>query len=353
MQPMISFIIPVYNAEKYLERCIKSIQRQTYKNYEIICVNDGSTDNSLNVLKQIQKTENRMKIINQENGIMDSRKRGVIESVGEYIWFVDDDDEIYNSSACERLISIFEKEDDVQIIQFATHSIKHSFLKSTREVNLKGKFSAEELIHNHFTDFLCSGDRDIITPSVWDKIYTSKLVRDAYHNLADIPTGAGDLYLNLHIVTSNELHNIYCINDVFYKYYTGIGSYSKTDITFLINYSNIKKYQEAICDKFSLPEKAKYFCHLESVYYLYVDVKNRYFKGSSDEELISEIDEALQYECVKRANEYFKSRPKEELYDELIALTNATPEEYLRYLKKNATRPQNLLVRGIKKVFNS
>lgn len=352
MKPMISFIIPVYNAEKYLERCIKSIQRQTYKNYEIICVNDGSTDNSLEELKRLQKTEPRMKIIDQKHRSMDSRKRGVLESVGEYIWFVDDDDEIYNSDACLRLINIFEHEDDVQIIQFGAYTVKNKFLRSVRVVNLSGKHSSKELISNYYTDFLTSANKNIITPSVWDKVYDSKVVKEAYkRRLDDILTGAGDLYLNLHIISSDEFHNIFCINEAFYKYYTGIGSYRKAAISILINYSNTKKYQEYLCDKYELPERAKYLCHLESVYYLYSDVVKKYFNGVSDSELINEIEEASKYECIKRANEYFQSRPKEELYDELIVLTNAAPKEYLDYLKTHAKRPQNLFVKGIRRIL--
>ena len=351
MQPKISFIIPVYNAEKYLCRCIKSIQRQTFKDFEIICVNDGSTDDSLKVLKKIQKTEPRMKIIDQKNGAMDSRKRGVIESVGQYIWFVDDDDEIYNPSACEKLINIFDNYKDVQIIQFAIYSIRYNLLKSINKVELEGVYSSNVLLIDYYTDYLSSENKKIIMPSVWSKIYDAKVVKEAYQRLVDIPTGAGDLYLNLHIISSSEFHNIYCTNEVFYKYYSGIGTYSKSDISFLINYSNLKKYQESLCDKYNLPEKAKYYCHLESVYYLYADVINRYFKGFPDDVLIKEIEEASQYECVKRANVYFKSRPKEELYEELIILTNSTPEEYLDYLKAHAKKPPNLFRRGVKKVF--
>lgn len=351
MHPKISFIIPVYNAEKYLHRCIKSIQKQSYSDFEIICVNDGSTDNSLNVLKQIQKTENRMKIIDQKNGAMDSRKRGVIESVGEYIWFVDDDDEIYNTNACERLIRIFEKEKDVQIIQFAIYSIKYSFLKTTREVKLSGKHLSEELIHSHYRDFLCSCDKDIITPTVWDKIYDAKVVKEACQRLMDDPVGAGDLYLNLHIITSNKFHNIYCTNEVYYKYYSGIGSYSKANSRFLISYSNVKRYQEAICEEYGLPLSAKYCCHQESVHYLYADIIRGYFNNLSDEFLTNEIEEALEYECIRRANAFFRSLPKKMLYLELLVLTKATPEEYLEFVKTHAKKPPNLFERGLKKVF--
>ena len=65
--PKISVIVPVYNVAKYLERCLESILSQSFKDFEIICVNDGSTDNSLEILQQYAKKDKRVKIINQKN----------------------------------------------------------------------------------------------------------------------------------------------------------------------------------------------------------------------------------------------------------------------------------------------
>mgnify|MGYP005809625071 FL=1 len=89
----ISVIIPVYNSEKYLERCLKSVIYQTYENLEIICVNDGSEDNSLNILEDFKKKDERVKIFSKENtGLSDARNHGIDKATGEYISFVDSDD---------------------------------------------------------------------------------------------------------------------------------------------------------------------------------------------------------------------------------------------------------------------
>lgn len=89
----ISVIIPVYNAEKYLENCINSIFNQNYKNYEIILVNDGSTDNSLSICEKLKKESNKVKIINQKNsGVATTRNKGLLEATGDYIIFMDNDD---------------------------------------------------------------------------------------------------------------------------------------------------------------------------------------------------------------------------------------------------------------------
>ena len=90
---MLSIIIPVYNSEKYLEECLNSVLNQTLKDIEIICVNDGSTDNSLKILENIAAQDLRVRIINQENkGQGNARNAGLEAANGDYVGFVDSDD---------------------------------------------------------------------------------------------------------------------------------------------------------------------------------------------------------------------------------------------------------------------
>lgn len=89
----ISIIIPVYNSEKYLSRCIDSVINQTYKDLEVILINDGSTDDSLNVLKTYESLDNRIVIIDQKNqGVAKTRNKGLQKATGDYIMFIDNDD---------------------------------------------------------------------------------------------------------------------------------------------------------------------------------------------------------------------------------------------------------------------
>lgn len=95
-EPLVSIIIPVYNGENSIERCIKSVLEQDYYNIEIIIINDGSTDNTANILKKHK--DKRIKIINQTNsGVSSSRNNGIDCSKGEYITFIDADDYIDKS----------------------------------------------------------------------------------------------------------------------------------------------------------------------------------------------------------------------------------------------------------------
>ena len=86
----VSVIIPVYNVEKYLTKCLDSVVNQTYTNLEIICVNDGSPDNSAKILEAFAKKDSRIKIINQENkGLSGARNTGIESATGDYIVFLD------------------------------------------------------------------------------------------------------------------------------------------------------------------------------------------------------------------------------------------------------------------------
>lgn len=90
---LISVIVPIYNREKFLDKCIESIVNQSYRNLEIILVNDGSTDNSLDICKKWADNDNRIKIIDKKNGgVSSARNAGLDLATGEYIGFVDGDD---------------------------------------------------------------------------------------------------------------------------------------------------------------------------------------------------------------------------------------------------------------------
>lgn len=95
MEEKISIVVPIYNVEKYLKKCIESIINQTYKNLEIILVNDGSTDNSYKICEEYAGRDKRIKVINKENGgLSDARNAGLRVATGEYISFIDSDDYI-------------------------------------------------------------------------------------------------------------------------------------------------------------------------------------------------------------------------------------------------------------------
>ena len=107
---LISIVVPVYNVEKYIEKCVNSITNQVYNNLEIILVNDGSTDNSGKLCDSLSKLDDRIKVYHKENGgLSDARNYGVERANGKYIGFVDSDDFI-DSDMYKTLYDVIKRE---------------------------------------------------------------------------------------------------------------------------------------------------------------------------------------------------------------------------------------------------
>lgn len=164
----ISVIIPVYNAEKYLTKCLNSIVNQTYTNLEIILVNDGSKDSSLNICYEYNKKDDRIKIINNDNhGASYSRNCGIDISTGEYIMFIDADDYVENSFI-EKLFVCDEYE------------IYDLFISCYTDFYSKNIFKEQKLIDRDMLSFVLQKDylnivKYLRTP--WGKIYKSNIIK--------------------------------------------------------------------------------------------------------------------------------------------------------------------------------
>ena len=133
-EDLISIIVPVYNVEKYLEQCLESLLNQTYKNIEIIVVNDGSTDQSLDILNKYSFKDNRIKLYSQKNqGISAARNTALEHINGKYIMFVDSDDWI-EINTCETALHELKKNDS-DIVMWA---YKRDYLNSSKETCFMG-----------------------------------------------------------------------------------------------------------------------------------------------------------------------------------------------------------------------
>ena len=122
---LISIVIPIYNAEKKLSRCISSVLDQKYSNIEIILIDDGSKDNSLIIANEWKKKDSRIKVISKENGgVSSARNKGIANSKGDYIMFVDADDWV-EPEFCAFFYDNFKNNPDVQIISSAAYINKN------------------------------------------------------------------------------------------------------------------------------------------------------------------------------------------------------------------------------------
>lgn len=167
----ISVIVPVYNQEKYIKKCFDSIQNQTLREIEIICVNDGSTDESLHMLEQIQATDERVAIITQKNkGLGAARNVGMLAAKGKYLAFVDSDDFI-ERTILEKLYQKAESScADVVLCNFQTYDEKTGETKVYRDDEFykylaqKQTFTAKE------------EPKILLSIGVWDRIYRREFV---------------------------------------------------------------------------------------------------------------------------------------------------------------------------------
>jgi glycosyltransferase, family 2 len=157
---MISVIVPTYNAEKYLSLCLDSILNQSYRNIEIVCVNDGSTDNSIDILKDYAKKDSRVKIVSKLNGgLSSSRNCGIENSTGEYLLFVDADDELEKDAILKLYKGITKEPVDaavgtIDVIYEAHEELKESD-KDYYKIRYTGPVTLTDDIINNFHCSAC------------------------------------------------------------------------------------------------------------------------------------------------------------------------------------------------------
>ena len=180
-QPKISIIIPIYNSQDYLGQCLDSLLSQTYKNLEIICVDDGSKDNALKILEHYKKLDGRILVLAQENqGQSFARNKGVEISTGEWITFLDSDDWVGLECYEEFCKALNQKDFDIFMFNGASFTKDEN---NPNDLQLRDFFTAENW--NKPSGELCTF-KDCKNPfegnlSVYNKIYKTEFIKN--HNL--------------------------------------------------------------------------------------------------------------------------------------------------------------------------
>jgi glycosyltransferase involved in cell wall biosynthesis len=174
MTVKVSVIIPVYNAERDIEECIQSLLKQTLQHCEFIFINDGSTDNSIEIIRKYQKYDQRIILINQENqGVSIARNTGLINANGEYVGFVDADDYI-NNDMLERLYkSAREDNYDVVISNFESEIAGYKVV-SNYPFTINKKLNKDYIKNKILPYFLAKDDLN----TVCSKLYKNRVVKD-------------------------------------------------------------------------------------------------------------------------------------------------------------------------------
>ena len=213
----ISVIVPIYNADRYLERCLSSIIGQTYKNLEIICVDDGSTDNSLAICNKYSLLDNRIKVIHKNNGgVTSARKAGMKIASGEWVGFVDSDDwlELY---AYERMIKKGEKKDVTLICGNFRRNYENHSIDYISKFN-EGKYELSEDNSYFISNFIFN--KEIfefgIYPSLWNKLFRKRNVEIILNELDEDIIFQEDAAIVYSYILKYK--KIYMINDIIYNY---------------------------------------------------------------------------------------------------------------------------------------
>ena len=204
----ISVIIPVYNTATYLPRCLNSIINNTYRNLEIICINDGSTDNSLEILKDYEQRDVRIKVLDIPNsGVSQARNMGLEISSGDFISFVDSDDYIHTEFFS--ILMSFHNRYNVDVVACGFDRV----YKETQEKPISSYKIDFSKIHG--VDFI---NYSALKSYVWGKIYKSSIIGDVV-----FPIGiniAEDKVFNVELCSMNRtISAIYIKCNLYYYYY--------------------------------------------------------------------------------------------------------------------------------------
>lgn len=225
MRPRVSIIVPIYNMEAYLERCLESLVSQRLREMEIIAVNDGSTDRSGEMLRAFAERDPRLKVIEQPNsGVSAARNRGIAAAQGEYIGFVDPDDwvdaEMYEQMYLEALLEDADIVMCTYVREFGTHS-KEKVFPFPEKTRYEGEAVkqivrrlvgpvAEEMANPEYID---------AWGTVWSKLYRAELIQEhrlAFVDLSRIGTSEDTLF-NIQAVYYAE--TFLFLNRCYYHYW--------------------------------------------------------------------------------------------------------------------------------------
>lgn len=263
MNDLLSIIIPVYNAERVLERCLDSIIAQTYDNFECLLINDGSTDNSLFICEQFAEKDSRIKVYTQENkGVSSARNFGLKIAKGNWITFVDSDDYL-SPIMYENLI----KKSNKNSVDVLICAYKYVFGNIEKELVRSG---VEKYINSHKSINFLKG-KSWIGGGPWNKIFRKELLVNLFFD-ESISFGEDTLFI---IAALLRARSIFVTSAAYYYYVQNENSLSHT-----YNYS-IVRYAYKLLDLYKNDSFMKRYskatiCYIEYFYSEKNNIRNKH-----------------------------------------------------------------------------
>jgi glycosyltransferase involved in cell wall biosynthesis len=234
--PKVSIIIATYNAEKYLPQCLDSVINQTLQDTEILCVNDGSTDDSLYILQEYSKKDNRIKVFTQENqGEAKAKNTGLENAVGEYIWFVDADDWCESTAATTIYEKVKAYNADMIIFAARLYDERQKAFAPTDRFGVNNQYIwLLNMIPKQYDDklFVFEETKEWLLNvpfEFWNRFYKrSFLVKYGIKPHADLLMGV-DCFFNVECYLNSA--KIVVLKDVLYNYRIGVGTSMVSNFT--------------------------------------------------------------------------------------------------------------------------
>lgn len=302
----LSIIIPIYNAERFLEKCLKSIQMQSDRNFEVLLIDDGSTDNSSVICRRYADEDSRFHYIKKKNGgAYQTRIFGAELSKGTYITFCDADD-FYSTRNAFKILHNHLLSGQYDVIQFGHENIYNHLKQKKPCVQSTVSVDREAFLSNEYPRLLCSfWDNATVTTNVWNKVYHRSL-------LSNFPPSASaerifwgdDLIMNLHLLST--CNSLLFIPDILYSYRQLYGGTSKFTTGLMEDVNNIKKYQLYCLDRYEGTEVEKIRSTLfAEVAAWFLDHIVRAINHLSDSEVEKLIIENLRLPFLIATREYY------------------------------------------------
>ena len=296
-EKLVSVIMPIYNVGKFLEECLESVIHQTYKNLEIILIDDGSKDNSPEICDKYAKIDKRIKVIHQENkGLSAARNAGLDFFKGEYVYFIDSDDFV-DSNAISRCVELIEK-DNSDIASFYFHYVD----EDSKEIVPFVKKDIKPIwnVDDFWDNISCFGDAELTIAAVvvWNKLFKREIFDNVRFEVGRINE---DSFIIPDII--RNVKTISFINEPLYSYRKRSNSImSRYDIRRMVDssLSLIKR-----CDYFNEFNYSHYFAgNYRTVIVDYYEIK-KHHKELSD-------SQKLDYLFIKRKiKEFYKLSKKD------------------------------------------
>ena len=340
----LTVIIPIYNGEKYLRKCLSSVAAQTFTNFEVLMIDDGSSDNSADICKEFAGSDGRFQYCKKENsGPLSARLYGLERVSSQYFTFCDADDYYANSQVFQFL---FDKvrgiNEPISFVQFG-YIKKYNHMKQTiKPVEHASCIGSQEFNKREYPKLLCSfWDQARLTVNVWNKLYSRSVLKNL-PLIEERVFWGDDQILNIYLLENAE--GAYYLPDPLYVYRQSSGGTSRFSMHTMEDLDKVKKYQLKFLERRNTdddePIRRTLFSETAGWFLVYLKEAADHLDENELRELIVHT---LELPGFRLAHQFYQAHPEE--WQGAQLMRKADVDEYVKaaYNKSSKTLKQNVL----------